>query len=348
MARVLFINTTLPHTIDYPEARPILLARDLQHDVHTIAGPQPGRPAFEGVTMWTAESTTALGRLMHSLQPDVTFYERPGAALATIPLARRAWVRALERRERSSTDMPRRLLAQWARIASFTNPYEARRWSHLRARRVELAYPVDTGFWRATSTRDPTVWDALSLATPTGPVIISVANLMARKQQVLLIEWMAPVLREDPGALLILVGGDVEAAERKRIDETVAGLGLAAQVHLAGYLSPTRVRALYVWAAAAVVNSRSETQCMALYEGLAAGVPTLIFDNPVLSSAFPSLPTHRDGYGFRENLARILADPVAARLALSGATAVGQRCEWADVRRHDLLFQAELPRLLAA
>jgi hypothetical protein len=81
-----------------------------------------------------------------------------------------------------------------------------------------------------------------------------------------------------------------------------------------------------------------------VYEALAAGVPTLISAIPELVSQFPDLPAHASGEELRANVTRVLKDPGFACQLVERST---ERVAWADVARHDSVFQVTLERLLA-
>jgi len=82
---------------------------------------------------------------------------------------------------------------------------------------------------------------------------------------------------------------------------------------------------------------------MAIYEALAAGVPTLISAIPELTSQFPNLPAHGSVDELRSNAQRALGDPGLARRLVDSSRA---QVEWADMARHDDVFHATLERLL--
>jgi glycosyltransferase involved in cell wall biosynthesis len=344
VSRIAFAAYGFPFTIDYPEARPIMLARDLGHEVHTIGLPQPGRPVFEGVQMWTETSVPALGRRIRNVRPDLLFLERPGRLTPLALLARRCWVRALEHAKSAPAQAVRSAAARRITAFTFTNPWEERRWPRAHARVRDLPYPVATTWWRSPVARDPALWTDRGWPVPQGRVVVSVANLLRRKQHAEIVEWGAAVLRDDPALRLCIVGNAYEPDEEARIRAAAAEAGVVDQVLLTGHLGAAEVRALFAWADVHVVNSRYETQCMALYEGLCAGVPTLLFNNPVLTSAFPELPVHRDRLSFDRNLREALDQ---GRAAWSLTPDGERRLDWSDVERHDGLLRLHLEELLA-
>ncbi|MFN3820401.1 glycosyltransferase [Blastomonas sp.] len=129
----------------------------------------------------------------------------------------------------------------------------------------------------------------------TGPMLIAVGALIARKRQNLIIEAL-PML---PGATLVLAGtGDAEARYRA----LATRLGVAERVIFAGALPHDD---LPRWLAAAdvmVLPSRSEGLANAWVEALACGTPIVICD--------------------AGGAAELLTDPVAGRIAAADPEAL--------------------------
>jgi hypothetical protein len=167
-----------------------------------------------------------------------------------------------------------------------------------------------------------------------------------RKGHAELLEWLAPVLRSDPGAVLVVFGHRWrEPGVWKMVNTRPSELGIGDQVRALDWISAADIRDLLAWSSLSIVNTKRETQCMAIYEALAAGVPALITDIPDLTLQFPNLPAHSTGEELRANVGRVLAAPEYGReLVVSSA----ERVAWSDVRRHDELFQTRLESLLCA
>ena len=81
----------------------------------------------------------------------------------------------------------------------------------------------------------------------------------------------------------------------------------------------------------------------AIYEALAAGVPTLISAIPVLTSQFPHLPAHAGPGELRRNLSRTLEDPQYRNALVESSR---DRLAWVDITRHDTTFKSTVERLL--
>ena len=121
--------------------------------------------------------------------------------------------------------------------------------------------------------------------------------------------------------------------------------GIGQQVLVLDWISYPEIRELLAWTSLTIINSRRETQCLAVYEALAAGVPTLISAIPELVSQFPNLPAHTSGEELRANVGRVLSDQSFARSLVESSR---DRVAWADVERHDEVFQATLRRLVGS
>ena len=82
---------------------------------------------------------------------------------------------------------------------------------------------------------------------------------------------------------------------------------------------------------------------MAVYEALAAGVPTLVPRLPVLTTQFPALPAHGDCAELRVNAERLLENP---EIREELVTRCRDRLRWADRVRHDAVFREAISRLV--
>jgi glycosyltransferase involved in cell wall biosynthesis len=100
-----------------------------------------------------------------------------------------------------------------------------------------------------------------------GPVIGHVARLAAIKNQTLLLDAFANVLRERPAAALVIVG---DGDERPRLESRIAELGISGAVRLVGEVADTApiYRDFDVFA----LTSNNEGTSMSLLEAMASGV----------------------------------------------------------------------------
>jgi glycosyltransferase involved in cell wall biosynthesis len=180
---------------------------------------------------------------------------------------------------------------------------------------------------------------------PEGPVLVCNASFDRNKRHAELLDWLAPLLRSEPSAVLVLFGHrwfDPQVWELVNVRPRELGIG--AQVRVTDWISYPEIRELLAWSSLTIINSLRETQCLAVYEALAAGVPTLISAIPELTSQFPNLPAHATGEVLRANVRRVLSEPELGRSLVESSQ---ERVGWADITRHDQVFHATLERLLA-
>ena len=131
---------------------------------------------------------------------------------------------------------------------------------------------VDTALFHPQSDRDA-IRRSLGL---TGPTLISVGLLIARKGHHRTIEAMAKL----PGFTLIIAG---EGPERGRLSGLIDRLGLADRVRLLGARPHAALPALYGAADASVLASSREGWANVLLESMACGTPVVasnIWGNP--------------------------------------------------------------------
>lgn len=128
-----------------------------------------------------------------------------------------------------------------------------------------------------------------------GPMLISVGALIARKRQDLVIQ----ALTELPGVTLVLAGA---GEEERRYRELAAQLGVADRVILAGALPHADLPRWLAAADAMVLPSKSEGLANAWVESLACGTPIVISD--------------------AGGAAELLTDPAAGRITEAQPTAL--------------------------
>jgi glycosyltransferase involved in cell wall biosynthesis len=125
-------------------------------------------------------------------------------------------------------------------------------------------------------------WDDAAAArkrldvAPTGPLIVSVGHLIARKRHHVLLEAFARLASRQPGATLVIIGGDwFEPAYTRGLRRRSEARELAGRVRFAGNLPPSEVadwlRAADVFALA----TAREGCCNAVLEALATGAPVV-------------------------------------------------------------------------
>lgn len=334
-----------PAELTHPEMRPSLLLRDAGFEVHTVTrGDIRERDDLDGTVRWVEPGTLATARRIVSLRPELLFVESStyGATLGS--LARRSWIRnpvpaadaRIQRLQRSSL--------RTFDAVTFTNPAQREPWTFSRSKWADLPYPVDVAWWAEPIQRRESWWTDRGWPVPTGPVLVCNSCFERRKRHEELLEWLAPLLNADRSIVLVLFGHrwnepDVWEMVRARRAE----LGISDQVRATDWISYAEIRELMAWTSLTIINSRHETQCLAVYESLAAGVPALISAIPELTSQFPNVPAHHDGAELRANVRRVLGDHAFATSLIDSSS---EQVAWSDVRHHDEVFQATLERLL--
>lgn len=329
--RAVWCATEFPHSIWYSTARPVGLLVERGVDVQIVTA-RPGRNQVDGVPIHSAPSLVQMAWTIRRLRPQALFLESPCGALTLSLLCSRTWVRTPIASESAAKLWLQRRLAARVASLSVTNPHDDALWPS--DARDDVPYPVDTSFWSTPEPQDPGFWSRWGWSEPAGQVVSYVSNLLPRKAQVDLVNWLAPVLAEQPDRCLVLAGSSFDDDYVAAVQAAVTRLGLGSQVLLTGGLSALDVRQLFSWTDLHIVNTTAETQCMAVFESLAAGVATLIRDIPVLTTAFPGLPAHAGAADLQASVRRLLGDPLGRDQILAG---VAERLRWADVQRHDRL-----------
>jgi glycosyltransferase involved in cell wall biosynthesis len=284
-----------------------------------------------------------VARRVALLRPELLFVEAFTYGALFGPLARRSWIRnPLPAATPAARLLQRAMLRSFDAI-SFTNPAARREWSFRDEREVELPYPLDVGWWSTPMLRREAWWTERGWTVPRGPVLVCIAAYVRLKRVLDLLEMIAPFLAEDRSRVMVFVGHQfAEPGVAQQLRARPRALGIADQVMVTGWMSHEQIRDLLAWATVAITNSSRETQCLSVYEALAAGVPALIPAVPELTSQFPGLPAHSSGEQLRCNLNRLLTDPVWGQTIVASAQ---ERLAWADVGHHDEIFHATLRRL---
>lgn len=153
------------------------------------------------------------------------------------------------------------------------------------------------------------------------PLVTYVGRVAHEKNIGFLVRVFAQVLAAVPQALLVIAG---EGPAREALRAQVAGLGLARQVHFAGYLArDTQLLDCYAAADAFVFASRTETQGLVLLEAMAQGAPVVstaeLGTRSILlpESGAVVVPEERDA--FAAAVVRVLSEPgLRAELATRG------------------------------
>jgi glycosyltransferase involved in cell wall biosynthesis len=300
--------------------------------------------AIDGALGWSEPSTAGVARRILSLRPELLFVESSTYATVFGDLGRRTWIRNPRPASRPSARRVQRLALRRFDAVSFTNPAEAALWSVDPGQVADLPYPVDVSWWREPVRRRESWWTDRGWPVPQGPVLVCNASFERNKRHAELLEWLAPLLRSERSAVLVLFGHRwFEPEVWEMVNSRPGELGIGDQVQVTDWISYEEIRELLAWSSLAVINSLRETQCLAIYEALAAGVPTLISAIPELTSQFPHLPAHSTGEELRANAQRVLDEPGLGERLIESSW---DRVAWADTTRHDRVFQVALERLL--
>jgi glycosyltransferase involved in cell wall biosynthesis len=311
------------------DSRVALVLDEIGFEVHAVTGECVA--PWKSLQVWEEPSRFSAIRRIARLSPHVLFCEGGAWHLYALPFARHTWVRSPTRSSSPTKDLVQRVLLKRADAVSICNPWERTRWQDYRL--VNLPYPLDTGFWSLRVERDPNFWTRRNLATPPGPLIVCVGSIISGKRPVQLFEGLAPFLQERDGATLLFAGETFQVEVEAELRSKVSQAGLEDRVHLPGAFRPREeLRQLLAWADVHVLNTVAETQCMALYESLAAGVPTLIPAIPHLTLAFPNLPAHANVEELRRNVAAVLDNPSLGSELVESSQAY---LKWADNSAHD-------------
>lgn len=151
---------------------------------------------------------------------------------------------------------------------------------------------------------------ALAGLPPDRPLVTYIGRVAHEKNIEFLVRSFAQVLKTVPGALLIIAG---EGPARETLRRRVAELGLAADVHFAGYLErDTALLDCYAAAAVFVFASRTETQGLVLLEAMAQGTPVVstaeLGTRSILAPACGALVAEEREEPFAASVVRVLTD----------------------------------------
>lgn len=331
--------------LSHPGRRPLLLLKQAGFQVHIVTrGERAVSVPVDGALGWSEPSTLGVVRRILALRPELLFSESSTYATVFGDLAARSWIRNPRQASRPFARRVQQVALRRFDAVSFTNPSEAAMWPVSREQAADLPYPVDVNWWRERVPRRESWWTDRGWQVPEGPVLVCNASFDRNKRHAELLDWLAPLLRATPSAVLVLFGHRwFEPPVWEMVNSRPAELGVGGQVRVTDWISYEEIRELLAWSSLTLINSLRETQCLAVYEALSAGVPTLISAIPELTSQFPHLPAHSSGEELRANVQRVLDRPDLARHLVELSE---DRVAWADIRRHDQVFQGTLERLL--
>lgn len=102
--------------------------------------------------------------------------------------------------------------------------------------------------------------------------VLNVAQLQARKGQLILLDAIRILRREGVDVCLTIVG---EGPERRKLENAITSLGLDGAVFLKGAMTPAEVRGLYEEADVFCLPSYAEGVPVVLMEAMASGIPAV-------------------------------------------------------------------------
>ena len=334
-----------PPDLTHPGVRPSLLLLDAGFEVHVVTrGDATERVAVDGAVNWVEPGTGAVVRRITALRPELLFVESGTYSVMLGAFAGHSWIRNPQPAADPRLYRLQRTALRTFDAVSFTNPAAKTAWKSSPERLADLPFPLDVNWWGARVERRASWWTERGWPVPEGPVLVCNSSFERNKRHEELLDWLAPTLVANPSMTLVLFGHRWKEPHTWEMARTrPATLGIAGQVRVTDWVPYPEIRELLAWASLTVINSSSETQCLAVYEALAAGVPTLISSIPSLTSQFPHLPAHADGHELRANVDRVLADQQFGQMLVESSR---DQVAWADVARHDDAFYATLERLL--
>ena len=112
----------------------------------------------------------------------------------------------------------------------------------------------------------------------TGPLVLFLASLNAKKGLDLLVEAMAEVIRERPDARLAIVGPPDPAPFKKQVQQWVQDAGIEAQTVLTGNADAEMRLEAFADRDVYVLPSHNENFGFSVFEAMACGVPVVVSD----------------------------------------------------------------------
>jgi glycosyltransferase-like protein len=179
-----------------------------------------------------------------------------------------------------------------------------------------------------------------------GPLVLAVGGIEPRKGTLELLEALVHLRTEIPDARLVIAGGETlfdyrdyrELFERRRRD-------LALDVEILGAVPHDELPALVAEADVFAFPSTKEGFGLAAMEALAAGVPVVVRDLPVLREVFGStVALAADARAFATALARALSGCDGATARRGAGRTLARRHTWAAAADAHLALYRRLTR----
>jgi glycosyltransferase involved in cell wall biosynthesis len=162
------------------------------------------------------------------------------------------------------------------------------------------------------------------------PLVVYVGRLAAYKRIELVLEAIARVAAHRPDVRLALLG---RGAERERLEQRAAALGISDRVVFAGFVSDAERDAWLARARVCVCASRKEGFGLTVVEANALGTPNVVSDAPGLRDTVRHgetgfLVSGRDPEPFAAAIDQLLGDDALAERMSRAALAWSQRYDW--------------------
>jgi glycosyltransferase involved in cell wall biosynthesis len=257
-----------------PGGRTYLEAEGWGEQVELITPPLIGRRGLKAVGELTALGAIA-GRRVDLLHSVALTAPLRTAAVNVVTLADVTWLVAPDPGDSGTVRVWRLLVPPVARRADRVIALSEAGAEHvveyLRVPRERIdVVPLAAGIGaRKTPTAEPELRARLGLGT--GPVILTVSAKRVHKNLIRLIRAMTLVVARTPDAMLVLPGN--ATPHERELRETVAELGLEANVVFPEYVSSEDLEGLYALAACFVFASINEGFGIPILEAMARGVP---------------------------------------------------------------------------
>jgi len=177
------------------------------------------------------------------------------------------------------------------------------------------------------------------------PVILHVGRLAARKGVSYLLTAFAKVLKNDPSAILVLVG---EGPQDRALRQICKRLGITGSVIFAGIFDFPKLRAAYASADVFAVHSLWEGFGLIYLESLASGIPCVSSN---VGAASEVIRDGRDGFitplydtdAMADRLSQLVNDPaMRKRMGRSGRKRMVTNYSWMAVAKETVELYREV------
>lgn len=171
-------------------------------------------------------------------------------------------------------------------------------------------------------------WFAIERTPSDPPYVLAVGTVEARKDLATAVRAIARV----PNVRLLSAG--VQTGYAAEVRKAIDAAGVSERVELLGYVSDDRLRSLYAGATALIFPSRYEGFGLPPLQALAARVPVIAADIPVLREVLGDcavFATPSDDEAFGEALARVLTDSVMPSPVLERGQMRARSFTWRSV-----------------